>query len=240
MITQNQRFELKQRYGNIYSTVLGKVEYIFRPLTIEEYRYILDSTGDGKTDADLEDVAVSFGVVSPNPLDLDKMKAGHVSALAEEILRVSGFIDIDFLSNLLNTYRDDLEEATYMMKAIIIAAMPSYTDEDLDKYTLDSLLKKMVLAEKVITVQQAASGIPEDMAVLFAFGGQEQQEPQQKTEPINKDKLLSKITSTERGTSGTSVAREVLEKFDEDTLMKISGNPAARDPIAEKLRQTLL
>ena len=131
------------------------------------------------------------------------------------------------------------------MKAIIIAAMPGYTDEDLDKYTLDSLIKKMVLAEKVITVQQAASGIPEDMAVLFAFGEQSQQtaptkEPQQKTEPINKDKLLSKITSTERGTSGTSVAREVLEKFDEDTLMKISGNPDARDPIAEKLRQTLL
>lgn len=245
MITDQQRYELKKQFGNVYSTTLGGIEYVFRPLTIEEYEYILEIIGESGIDADLEDYAVRFSVVDPPNVNLDKMKAGHVTALADEILRISGFVEIDYLVELLTSHRASMEKATAMMKAIVIAAMPSYTDEDLNSLTMDKLLEKLALAEKIISVQQAASGLPSDMSVLFAFDGQpipEQQvqvQPEQKREPISKEKLLSKIANTERETSGKGVSREILSQFDEETLLKMSGVPQGRDPIAERLKQAL-
>lgn len=244
MISDQQRYELKTRFGNVFSAELGKKEYIFRPLTLQEYRYIISILDDSATDADLEDYVVKMAVVDPPNVDLDKMKAGHVSSLADQILKISGFTDVNFLVESLENTRKELEEASYMMKAFILAAMPAYTEEDLDQLSIVLLIRKLALAEKILGVQQAASGLPPEAQILFAFGSPEGEliDPaaEQKTQaPINKEKLLSKVVATERETSGKSISREALAEFDEQTLLHMAGTPKGRDPIAEKLRQAL-
>lgn len=235
MISEHLLQEAKARFGIIDSRIFDKVEYFYRPITLNEYKYIMNVLPPNATDAELEDLAVKIGVFFPANVDIDSMRAGHVSQLADEILRISGFTDLDYLVSTLAKYREQLEEATYMMKAFVIAAMPAYTEEDLDELPVELLIKKVAFAEKIITVQQAANGLPPEAAVAFAFGGLEQEE----TAGIDKEKLLSKIVETERETSGKVASRDVLREFDEKTLAAMSGTPKATDPIADKLRQSL-
>ena len=244
MIPDQLYQEVKRRFGNIEHTQLDKTTFFYRPITLEEYKYITKLLPEDYLDTDLEDILVKIAVVYPTDINFDKIKAGHVTTLADQILRISGLSDLDFLVNTLEKYRQEVEEASYMMKAFVLATMPAYTEEDLDQLTIELLIRKVALAEKIVTVQQATLGLPSEAAFSFAFGGEEPQKesspkPQNKA-PIDKEKLLSKLAENEFETSGNARAKEAFRNFDETTLEAMAGTPKPIDPIAERLRQALL
>lgn len=238
MIPDSTRVSLQLRYGEIFSTVIEGKEIIFRALTLSEYKQIALTVGEDLSGVDLEDMAVQFAVVHPQ-LDIDRMKAGHVAALAEEILKVSGFTDEQYLVHYLSAARQDSDEVSFMMKAFILATMPAYTEEDLNELTIKQLLDKVALAEKIIEVQQASLGIPEEYAVKFALVSSEEQIQQpQRSKPskeASKEQIISKLIATEGEMTGKRISEEALKNFDEDSLTLMMGIPKQNDPFADKL-----
>lgn len=243
MISDSARISLQLRYGDVFSTVINKEEVFFRALTLSEYKQIIVIVGDDAASVDIEDKVVQTAVVHP-ALNIDKMKAGHVTALAEEILKISGFTDELFLKGLLHEARLNIDEASYMMKAFVLAAMPAYTEEDLEELTLKQLLRKVALAEKIITVQQATMGIPEEYSVRFAIGSDPDAQESVVNTPhtrrsVDKESLIEKFRSTEGEMSGKAMTPTVLEKFDEESLTLMMGVPKPNDPFAEKLHKAM-
>lgn len=243
MIPNHIRQEIIARFGNLEEVSFKTITYYCRPITINEYKYVVSSLAETASDTDLEDLVFRIGVVYPENIDIDRTLAGHITSVADVILRISGLTDLGYLVSTLEKYRSEVEESIYMMKAFIMATMPAYTEEDLDQYTVELLIKKVALAEKITMVQQATLGLPPEAAFAFAFGSTEPEEEvfvEQKRQPINKDKLLSKIAQAEYETSGNPYAKETLKEFDEDTLSAMTGTPKMKDPIAEKLRRSLM
>lgn len=143
--------EWKTQYGAVYSASSHGVEYIFRALIYKEY----DGIPEDWSSAEIEDYAVSRGVLWPPSSELDRLPAGFVTQLAEKILDVSGLGDPSIAKGILEEKRDRAEEVRGLMKAFVLATMPSYKEEDLDLFNFNQLAAKVALAEQIIKVKQA-------------------------------------------------------------------------------------
>ncbi len=141
----------KAEYGEIFS--IGG--YIFRALRIGEYNEIARHRDWTSTDA--EDFVVKTGILYPEFTEVESQKAGLISSLAEEVLNLSGYGEVDFARKMMDEARSHAEEVVSLMKTFIIAGMPSYTDESLDNYTFAELADKVAMAEKIIEVRQGQS-----------------------------------------------------------------------------------
>ena len=136
----------KAEFGEVFD-VGG---FIFRALKISEHRkLILHKEWDP---AEAEDYVVSTTLLHPELSDLET-KAGLISSLAEEILNISCYGHVSFAIDALEEARSASDQVTNLMKVFIIAAIPSYSDEDLDDYSFSQLAKKVALAEKIINVR---------------------------------------------------------------------------------------
>lgn len=147
----------KKEYGQIYSASTKKAEYIFREISFAEYDKALEGEGEGS--AEKEDELVRTALLYPVDPDFDRIPAGFISSLAEEILAVSGFTDLHVARKILDEARVKTQEVRGMMKSFVIAAMPAYKEEELDQMTFRQLAAKVALAESVIKVNQTAFGI---------------------------------------------------------------------------------
>jgi hypothetical protein len=57
-------YELKKRYGSIFSTLVKKQEVFFRELTFEEYDKIIEyKNSDAHSSVDIEDIIIGAAVV---------------------------------------------------------------------------------------------------------------------------------------------------------------------------------
>lgn len=138
----------KAEYGDIFD-VGG---YIFRPMQIGEHLEL--ELHKEWTAAECEDYIVKTTLLQPQFEDLE-VKAGLISMLAEDVLNISGYgSDAKLAKKVLDDAREWAESITNIMKIFIIAAIPAYTDEDLDKYTFAQLAKKVALSEKIIEVRK--------------------------------------------------------------------------------------
>lgn len=176
--------ELRKEWGEINTVAFKGQDIIFRALRFEEFDEIsrlYDSEWDS---AEAEDAVVTTAIIYPENFDLNKYPAGLITSLADEILIVSGFRpgDEQFTKGVLEKYRLEMQEFRNMMKAFIIAAMPSYTEEDLDKYTFSGLARKLALAEKIIEIQQSMYGI-EGSDFRLVFRGEEAELPEVELDP---------------------------------------------------------
>lgn len=250
MIPEDLERSLKQRYGASFGIEIQGQVFGFRPLTRAEYKHIDSSLSDT---VDFEDAVVQTAVVYPQGFNFGKMKAGHVTQLANSILQCSGFTDPNFLDGLLKEARKEAADASTLMKAFVIATMPSYTDEDLDQFTMHQLIHKVALAERIISVQQATMGIGEEHAIFFGLGLEEPEEEVRQVAPVKKkqqqpeklpsrENLLSTIRSSvaKQGYDGGSPVDDlVFSSFDDESLTRAAGIPRPDDPISRKLREAM-
>ena len=143
---------LKKEHGSIYAASVSGYDVIFRRLLLEEFQYLLDTDS---SPMDQEDYLIAQGVVWPAEFDADDLTPGEATMLSQRIVDVSGLSSIAEASETLTELREKRSNSVAtMLKAFIIAAMPTYRPEELDRLTFPELCELLVLSENVIRLQQ--------------------------------------------------------------------------------------
>jgi hypothetical protein len=160
MIDSEVFLELKLKYGPLYSVSVKGIDLLFRELTFSEFDKIdkLQDSGDFSS-ADAEDYILECTIVYPENFNVNKIPAGAVSSLSQEILDASGFSSARTAKRILEQKRIKASEVRSLMKAFVLATIHTYSPEDLDDMTFSQLSERVALAEKIIEVQQSVYGI---------------------------------------------------------------------------------
>lgn len=205
MVDSEIVFNLKKRYGNIYSAEVKNKTIIFRELTFKEYDQILSYQDlDGYSFADVEDYILSYSIVYPEDFDIYKIPPGNVSSLAQSVLDISGISSARLAKQILEEKRFLSNEVKNLMKAFVLATISSYTPEELEDMTFSQLAERVALAEKIIEIKQSMNGVQLNNLTLQLIDPEEEAEKEK-----------------------TKAARHNLSKKD--------GEAAYEDPIAQKL-----
>lgn len=153
-------YEIKKRYGSIFTATIKGQDIVFRELTFNEYDQIVEyQNSEDYTSLDAEDLVIKYAVVYPENFSIDKLPPGIVSSLAKQIVDVSGFYSARLAKNILQEKRDSAGEVRNLMKAFVLATINSYSPEKLDEMTFSQLAEKVALSEKIIEIQQSIYGI---------------------------------------------------------------------------------
>lgn len=158
--------EWKSTWGSIFAVEIRGQEYIFRAATFGEYKDATTQREDWSS-AEAEDKLVAACLLYPKE-NFDRLPAGVITALAEEIIVVSGVGDPRHAKGVIEAKREEALGVEYLMKAFIIATMPTYNDADLDNYTFEQLAMKVALAEKILEVKRGnyLSKIPVTLEII--------------------------------------------------------------------------
>lgn len=155
MVDQAQIDQWKAEYTDVFLVESNQEDYVFRPLTLGEYTAAQNIAKESGIDA--EESIVRSAVLHP---DLrDDVPAGVWTSLANEILEVSHFNSPKVMKQMLIDKRDEETNLVTQIKAFIIASIPTCSESELDSMTFEELIQKVILAEQIIKVQQAAAGI---------------------------------------------------------------------------------
>jgi hypothetical protein len=151
-----QLYEWKKTYGQVYSVNVRGEEYVFRQLTFDEFDAARRS---GASTAEAEEELVAQVLLQPESLP-DNAPAGAVTAIAETLFEVSGFGSPQRMKAILDGARQAADGNVWvMMKAVVLATMPGYVEEDLNELTFDQLAAKVALSEQIFRIQQSSIGI---------------------------------------------------------------------------------
>lgn len=132
-------------------------------------------------------MVISFSVVYPENYNFNKLPAGIVSSLSEEILDFSGFSSARVAKDILDKKRETSGSVRGLMKAFILATINSYTPEFLDSLTYSQLAERVALAEQIIRVQQAINGMEStDVTLALVDPEEEKVKAKQLAEKYNK------------------------------------------------------
>lgn len=204
--------KLKQEHGAIFSVDIGSTEYVFRALTIGEFKYITDLD---MASVDAEDYILEKTLLYPQDANFDKTPAGVVSSLAEEVLDSSGFLSLDTIEEEIAEARLEVTSILEMMKAFIVAAMPSTSYSDFANMTFNQIVKLLAFSERVLELK---TGIARGSTMTFQFA-EEEAEP---VKPSFTEEDIQKANRALRNDSSTGL-----------------GTAVSGDPIAAKLKQAL-
>jgi hypothetical protein len=109
--------------------------------------------------------------------------------LAQKIIDVSGFYSARLAKNTLNEKREKSGEVRNLMKAFVLAAIPTYRPDDLDEMTFSQLSEKVALSEKIIEIKQTMNGIePTNMSLELIDPEEEEIKAKQKAARHNLSK----------------------------------------------------
>lgn len=146
--------EAKKKYGKVFSTEDIGIEFIFRPMTKAEVKYFSDLARSEST-TDVEEMVVDRCVIWPETYDLDKHAAGFISTFCSEIRDFSGFEDQEGFVDLIDQSRASADKLTNLIKAFIIAAMPTFHPDEIDNLTLFKSIELLGLAEKILELKSS-------------------------------------------------------------------------------------
>lgn len=196
MIDNSVLFDLKKKYGNLYTVSVKNLDLVFRELTFREYDLILyHQELEDFSYADIEDLVLEYAIVYPENFSLNRIPAGLVTSLAQNILELSGFFSVKIAKKILEEKRYQMTEVRSLMKAFVIATMSFYSPEQLDDMTFSELAEKVALAEKIIELKQSTYEIPNNNLKLELIDPEEEYEKQQRAKDIH-DKAKPKGAAT--------------------------------------------
>lgn len=177
MIDSDLLFQLKNKYGKLYSVKIKNETVIFRELTFKEFDKISYlQTLEDFSYADIEDFILSYAIVYPEEFDTMRIPAGVVSSLAEEILDISGFFNVKIAISTLNQKRQEANEVKNLMKAFVLATISTYSPQELEEMTFSELAEKVALSEKIIEIKQNINGIESTDLTLQLIDPEEEAE----------------------------------------------------------------
>lgn len=153
-------YEIKKKYGSAFAVNVKGQDVVFRELTFDEYDKVVEyKNSESKSSADAEDLIISAAVVYPENFNFEKLPPGLITSLAQEIIDFSGFYSAKLAKSILESKREQAKEVRSLMKAFVLATIPSYTPEQLDEMTFSQLAERVALSEKIIEIQQSSYGI---------------------------------------------------------------------------------
>jgi hypothetical protein len=177
MLDSELIFNLKNRYGNIYSVDIKGKTLVFRELTFKEYNQILYYKDlEDFSSADVEDLILEFSIVYPENFNLNLIPPGNVSSLAQEVLDLSGLTSARLAKNILNQKREEATEVKNLMKAFVLATINTYSPEQLEEMTFSQLAERVALAEKIIEIKQGINGLESTNLTLQLIDPEEELE----------------------------------------------------------------
>ena len=169
--------EIRKQFGPLFSAKIKGQTVLFRELTFSEFDKIVEKQRiEESSSVDSEDEIISVAVVYPVNFDVNRMPAGLVSGLAEEILNVSGFNSPRIAKSILEEKRESASSVRSLMKAFVLATISSYKPEELDALTYSQLAEKVALAEKIIEITQSMHGVQSNNMRLELIDPEEEQE----------------------------------------------------------------
>lgn len=185
MIDPEVLIELKQKHGPLFATSIKGIDLLFRELTFKEFDNIIKIQDGGHfSSADAEDKILETTLVYPDLQILNRIPAGAISSLAQEILDASGFSSARTAKRILEEKRAVAGEVRTLMKAFVLATIHSYSPEDLDNMTFSELAEKVALAEKIIEVTQTMNGLQSSEMRLDLIDPEEEAE-KEKIKAVN-------------------------------------------------------
>jgi hypothetical protein len=128
--------EWKQKYGTIFSSHIGEVDYIWRPLARKECRAIGLLAKD---EEDLHERICQAAVLWPENVDFAVSLAGVPDTLGAQILEYSGFGSPKRFNSLLAEYQAEMEEHEHKIEAIILSTFPWMTREKVESMSVEDL-----------------------------------------------------------------------------------------------------
>lgn len=146
----------KIQYGQIFSVQTGGQQYVFRAITQDEWDGVISHKEWSSADA--EDYIIGLALLWPEEFNLDSVRPGVVTTVAEEITEVSGFNSVHAVIYALNEARENVQGYLGMAKAFIITAMPAYTWEELNYKTTHQLMELVAGAENILHLRALAMG----------------------------------------------------------------------------------
>lgn len=153
-------YNLKKKYGSVFSVDLKGQEVIFRELTFNEFDKITEyKNSEIAASTDAEDLIISSAVVYPKNFNFEKLSPGLISSLAQQIIDFSGFYSARIAKQVLENKREHAAQVRSLMKAFVLATISAYSPEDLDDMTFSQLAEKVALSEKIIEIQQGINGV---------------------------------------------------------------------------------
>lgn len=169
--------ELKIKYGPLYAISVKGIDLCFRELRYHEFDVMQKmQESDDYSIADCEDYILKSTVVYPDNFNIDKIPAGAVSSISENVLEISGFGSARHAKKVLEDKRQKASDVRGLMKAFVLATISAYSPEQLDNMSFSELADRVALAEKIIEVQQSVYGIEPTQVRLNLIDPEEEME----------------------------------------------------------------
>lgn len=140
--------DLMSKHEVIFFADIGGYNFIYRPLNRKEYKSII--LNNQLEQIEKEDEIIEATLLYPTEIDLDEIEAGIPSLLYEQILDNS-FLRADQILQLLNSFREELQEMDSQMTCIIAEAFPNYRIEEIEEWDMIKFCKMFVKAEYNLT-----------------------------------------------------------------------------------------
>jgi hypothetical protein len=206
MIDDEVLAELKKKNGPLFAFNIKGTDLLFRQLTFEQFDDIAQGQESGYlSSADAEDKVLEATLVYPDINFIQRIPAGAVSSIAQEIIDQSGLASARIAKGILEEKRAISQtDVRVLMKAFVLATMPAYSPDDLNKMTFSQLAEKVALAERIIEIKQTMNGLQPSQMKLDLIDPEEE---------INKEKARAANYNASR----------------------VEGEAVYEDPIARKL-----
>jgi len=126
-------------------------EFVFRTLTRKEYRDITNLTQD---DHDMEDAICQAAILEPADIDFENYPLAGVSAYAcPMIVEASNFTSLGSVLDAYEKGKRKTKQFDQECMAVVKAAMPEYSYEQMEDWTWDRLMLAVARAERILNLK---------------------------------------------------------------------------------------
>lgn len=215
MYLEKKILELKKEHKDIFHMAIGQEDFLFRPLTKQEYDdFVIQPTMD---EGYIAEEVCKMCVLYPKGYDFyDPRYAGIPETLSEQIIEKSGFSDEKFVERLLLEYKySNQNDKHRQIVNTIIGVFPEITLNDIDDFNVYEILDLYSRAEWIINNLRADLVHPEVVQAEREQARQEQQQQQYQFKNNNNSMKLEDMT-TEDIPKHWDIDEEGLKKIQEN------------------------
>lgn len=174
------RSSLRSRYGNSYCTVIDDQVITWKPLSIQEFFYYDDLSRDPELlPSVLEDEIFRKCVDKEYAKEIDKLSAGTISVVVQNIMEHSGPLSVDHFNAFLDEKRIQAKEPINHLVTLVIRAFPGYTPEQVYALPFDTFMLRIAQAESLLMLLNIVTE-----PIRLTNDAQEEQEPQPKQRKV--------------------------------------------------------
>jgi hypothetical protein len=165
MLDKDQIEQLKKQYPVLYSVRIQGVDYIYRPLNIEDCEAI-ENARNKKNIAEFEK-CFSKAILYPSK---DKVLSGALKSIIKKLQKDSQIFDTEDFKKLISDTSIENSSNFTKWKIDIRKTLPFITDEELNKKSTQEFMAILQIAEKMsgikfITIQEESTEEVEPIAV---------------------------------------------------------------------------